>query len=267
MTNENLKLMLETCDISQGKVVKEIDNLKALLLEDIKFMDCRYANGNASIHPYTFLVILHDDEKAGIILKMTPDKVFNSGDIHCYIFENFRNRHILSRIMGDKFLSELWPDIKSISNNNPSTYFMTKHLAEITGYTTDEVNETYIVEPNDENYRRIINFKDLFGVDKELYFNITKEFHSDGLQYFEFDFTTSETLCILSKYNLDRIITLDSVELYYDNKNNIFKPILLHITAYKHGSSEFSSTFDIDFDKYGFIDVLYKWLNGEGWDR
>lgn len=126
MTNDTLSHVLRNINLSKGKLVRVVDNCEAVLIEHHKTVmnrpDYRY------VGYYDYLILLKDGIKAGIILKC------DSVDIHVYVYPRFRDQHIVSKLISDGFLKELWPDIESVTCVNYREYEKIKHLAEIGGY-------------------------------------------------------------------------------------------------------------------------------------
>lgn len=123
MTNESMRNILKRISAEDGHSVRKVDNLEAVLVEGFKtYVMRQYTNY------YDYLLLLQDGEKAGIILKC------DSVDIFIYVYRKFRNQRVVSRLIGESFLKNLWPDIESITCSNVSNYKKIKHLAEIAGY-------------------------------------------------------------------------------------------------------------------------------------
>ena len=130
MTDKTLSYVLRAIDISKGKVVRKVDNLTAVLVNNHKTVN-HQTNGRY-VGLYDYLVLLCNGKKSGIILKC------GSVDIHTYVFHNYRNQHIVSRLTGNGFLKELWPDIESVTCVNREEYERIKHLAEIAGFVLQD---------------------------------------------------------------------------------------------------------------------------------
>lgn len=126
MTDRTLSYVLRSLDISKGTIVREVDNLTAVLFNDHRTVVVR-PNGRY-VDRYDYLVLLCDGKKAGIILKC------GSVDIHTYVYQRYRKQHIVSRLTRDGFLKKLWPDIDSVTCVNSDEYERIKHLAEIAGF-------------------------------------------------------------------------------------------------------------------------------------
>ena len=127
MTNLTLSRVLTTTDLSNGTVVKKVGNLEAILLtkKSTVLMSDRVKKDTDS---YTYLFITHEGQRVAIILKC------GMVDVHFYVYPKYRGRHYLSSIIGDGFLKELWPDVRSISSVDSSQDEMIKHLAKISGF-------------------------------------------------------------------------------------------------------------------------------------
>lgn len=126
MTNNTLSYVLRNIDLSKGKLVRTVGDLDAVLIEHHKTVTI---NSNGRFEGfYDYLILLKDGTKAGIILKC--DFV----DIHVYVYPKYREQHVVSRLTGDGFLKELWPDIDSVTCANRDEYDRVKYLAEIAGF-------------------------------------------------------------------------------------------------------------------------------------
>lgn len=126
MTNNTLSHVLRSINLSRGKTVRTVDNLEAVLVENHRTMETN-PNGRF-VGYYDYLILLYSGTKAGIILKC------GSVDIHVYVYPQFREQHIVSRLTGEGFLRELWPDIESVTCANYFEYDRVKHLAALAGF-------------------------------------------------------------------------------------------------------------------------------------
>ena len=126
MTNDTLSHVLRKIDLSKGKLVRTVDDLEAVLIENHKTVT--KGSDRNFIGYYDYLILLKNGAKAGIILKC------DSVDIHVYVYPQYRNQHIVSRLTDDGFLKELWPDIDSVTCANIFEYEKIKYLAEIAGF-------------------------------------------------------------------------------------------------------------------------------------
>lgn len=126
MTDKTLSYVLRSIDVSKGEIVREVDDLTAVLIKNHKTV-MHQTNGRY-VGLYDYLILLCGGKKAGIILKC------DSVDIHTYVFRNYRNQHIVSKLTRDGFLKRLWPDIDSVTCVNWEEYDRIKHLAEIAGF-------------------------------------------------------------------------------------------------------------------------------------
>ena len=127
MTNLTLSRVLTTTDLSKGTVVKRVGNLEAILLtkKSTVLMGDRVKTDTDT---YTYLFITYEGQRVAIILKC------GMVDVHFYVYPKYRGKHYLSSIIGDGFLKELWPDVRSISSVDSSQDEMIKHLAKISGF-------------------------------------------------------------------------------------------------------------------------------------
>lgn len=127
MKNETLSRVLRGIDVSKGHIVRTVDDLKAVLLENHKTVTTN--SGYRYVGYYDYIILMKEETKAGIILKCDFE------DVHVYVFPRFRNQHIVSRITGEGFLKKLWPEIETVTCANKEEYERIKHLAEIAGYS------------------------------------------------------------------------------------------------------------------------------------
>ena len=127
MTNLTLSRVLTTTDLSKGTVVKRVGNLEAILLtkKSTVLMGDRVKTDTDT---YTYLFITYEGQRVAIILKC------GMVDVHFYVYPKYRGKHYLSSIIGDGFLKELWPDVRSISSVDSSQDEIIKHLAKISGF-------------------------------------------------------------------------------------------------------------------------------------
>lgn len=126
MTNNTLSYVLRNIDVTKGILVRTVGNLSAVLIENHKTVETN-SNGRF-VNFYDYLILLKDEEKAGIILKC------GSVDIHVYVYPKYRKQHIVSTLTGGGFLKDLWPDIDSVTCANRNEYDRIKYLAEISGF-------------------------------------------------------------------------------------------------------------------------------------
>lgn len=126
MTNDTLSHVLRKIDILKGYLVRKVDDLEAVLIENHKTVTIN-SNGRF-VDYYDYLILLKNGAKAGIILKC------DSVDIHVYVYPKYRNQHIVSRLTGDNFLKKLWSDIDSVTCANKCEYEKIKYLAESAGF-------------------------------------------------------------------------------------------------------------------------------------
>lgn len=127
MTNNQLYRMLKNMDPSEGRSVRAVDDLEAVLMANHKTVSV--TNHQKFTHYHDYLVLLKAGEKAGIILNC------DSVDVHAYVLRKYRGQHIVSKLTNNGFLKNLWPDIDSVTCANPREYDKLKHLAEIAGFT------------------------------------------------------------------------------------------------------------------------------------
>ena len=126
MTNDTLSHVLRNIDLSKGNLIRTVNNLEAVLIEHHKTVTIN--SGRRYIGYYDYLILLKDGAKVGIILKC------DTVDIHVYVYPRYRDQHIVSKLTGDGFLKELWPDIDSVTCANRREYEKIKYLAEIAGF-------------------------------------------------------------------------------------------------------------------------------------
>lgn len=126
MTNNTLSYVLRNIDLTKGVLVRTVGNLNAILIENHKTVTTN--SYGRFVGFYDYLILLKDREKVGIILKC------DSVDVHVYVYPKYREQHIVSTLIGDGFLKELWPDIDSVTCANYKEYERIKYLAEIAGF-------------------------------------------------------------------------------------------------------------------------------------
>lgn len=126
MTNKKLSYVLKRIDLSKGRIVRTVDDMQAVLLED--YPTYQIYNGKKYESEDTYLILLKNNEKAGILQKLYDD-------IHAYVLRRYRNQHVLSRLTDNGFLKALWPDITSVTCCNPKESIRIRHLVENSGLT------------------------------------------------------------------------------------------------------------------------------------
>lgn len=126
MTNDTLSHVLRNIDLSKGHLVRTVDNLEAILIENHKTVETNF--DRRYIGYYDYLILLKDGVKTGIILKC------GCVDIHVYVYPKYRDQHIVSKLTGNGFLKELWPDIESVTCANRREYEKIKYLVENAGF-------------------------------------------------------------------------------------------------------------------------------------
>ena len=136
MTNIQLSYILKNMNLSEGKSVRVVDDLEAILMKDHETRTV--TDHRRRIHYHDYLVLLKGGEKAGILLNC------DSKDIHAYVLRKYRNQHIVSRLTDNGFLKELWPDVNSVTCADLNNYDKVKHLAEIAGYSLNDESLTWV---------------------------------------------------------------------------------------------------------------------------
>lgn len=136
MTNIQLSHILKNMNLSEGKSVRVVDDLEAILMKD--HATRTVTDHRRYTHYYDYLVLLKGGEKAGILLKC------DSVDIHAYVLRKYRNQHIVSRLTDNGFLKELWPDVNSVTCADLNNYDKVKHLAEIAGYSLRDTSLVWV---------------------------------------------------------------------------------------------------------------------------
>lgn len=126
MTNNTLSHILRNIDLLKGHLVRSVDNLDAVLIERHRTVTMN--SGHRFIGYYDYLILLKDGMKAGIIQKCDFE------DIHVYVYEKYRNQHVVSKLTGEGFWKKIWPDIDSVTCANRKEYEKIKYLAEIAGF-------------------------------------------------------------------------------------------------------------------------------------
>jgi hypothetical protein len=126
MTDITLSHVLRAIDINKGAVVREVDNLKAVLVNGHKTVT--KVNGKLYVDYNNYLVFLCNEKKVGGLLQC------GTVDIHAYMFHQYRDQRIVSRLIGDGFLKKLWPNMRYVTCVNLDEYDRIKHLVEIAGF-------------------------------------------------------------------------------------------------------------------------------------
>ena len=126
MTNNQLSHVLRNIDLSNGYIVRMVNNLEAVLIEHHKSVTTN--SGRRYIEYYDYLILLKDRKKTGIIMKC------QFMDVHVYMYPQYRNQHILSRLSGGGFLKKIWSDIESAKCENRNEYAKIKYLVENAGF-------------------------------------------------------------------------------------------------------------------------------------
>ena len=130
MTNEDLKEYLKKANIKDGKVVRCVDNLKAVLISfPLEHPYVFKRDPNLTEHnEYEFLILVCNGKKAGIIFNMSPV------DIHIYMRKKYRKQHIASRLIGNGFLKKLCPNIETCTCLSYFYYDEVESLVTNAGY-------------------------------------------------------------------------------------------------------------------------------------
>lgn len=98
------------------------------------------------LHPSLeeFLIITENGIKQAIIHNC------NNSDLHWYVYQNWRDRHVLSNALRTGIIKETWPDITSVTccynwdDNKVQKYQMTKHLASLADLEVHDGNTCWI---------------------------------------------------------------------------------------------------------------------------
>ncbi len=125
MTNPQLYRILKGMDLSEGRSVRVVDDLEAILME--QYETRTVTDGKRYNHSHDYLVLLKNGEKAGILLNC------DSVDVHAYVLRKYRKQHIVSRLTNNGFLKKIWPDVDSVTCADLYNYDKVKHLVEISG--------------------------------------------------------------------------------------------------------------------------------------
>ncbi len=261
MTNEFLQKLLLTTDISKGRCIKQVGNIKAIFMKNISVeVPVNGRMDNIITVVYDYIVLVKDETIIiGGMLKM------ENKDVHILIFDEFRGKGYCSKIMKDNFLKRIWRD-SEISCNTPDQYFKVRHLVESSGLRLVDINEP-LYELSDDSYYKIVRFGDLYDINNDFYTKfinllMSKNVQSELLRLSRGDNGTF----ILSKGNISYIISIDNIVLFKDDKNNTWNPVLINISLIKYGFNEYSVSFDISDESRlnTAIKSIGSWLSGKG---
>ena len=144
MTNEKLKRELITIRLEDCEEI--IDDYIYYIKKKVRErMYNASDNYSYNIKEREFIVIANQGVKQGIILR------HGEKDLHWYVLEQWRDKHILSNALRTGVLNMIWPENKTVTccydygENPEEKYAQTKHLADIAGLEiTDE--DTAIIE-------------------------------------------------------------------------------------------------------------------------
>ena len=125
MENIQVYRILKGMDLSEGRSVRVVDDLEAVLMEQHETRTV--TDGKLYKHYHDYLVLLKNGEKAGILLNC------DSVDVHAYVLQKYRKQHIVSRLTNNGFLKKIWPDVDSVTCADLYNYDKVKHLVEISG--------------------------------------------------------------------------------------------------------------------------------------
>lgn len=133
MTDKTISYSLRNCDISKGKVVREVDSLKAILItKRIREPIWTNKERKSCSKVYNCLVLLCNDKKVGMIVR------FPRSDVHLFIFEKYRDKRYMSRLIDNGLLKQLWSDIDECHIVNMEEFNRIEHLLHIAGFSVCE---------------------------------------------------------------------------------------------------------------------------------
>lgn len=94
MTNDTLSHVLRRINLSEGYVVRAVDDLEAILIKNHKTVETNSSGRYVGF--YDYLILLKNGARAGIILKCS------SVDIHVYVYPRIAIRFYDTKIVGKK---------------------------------------------------------------------------------------------------------------------------------------------------------------------
>ena len=124
MHNDKLKYVLKNTKLDKCEVI--VDNYLYYIKKNIR-------NGSCFIKNCEFIIIAENEVKQAIIYNMADQ------DLHWYVLEEWREKHVLSNALRTDVIKQVWPDVKTITccyeygENYKDKLNQTKHLAKIAG--------------------------------------------------------------------------------------------------------------------------------------
>lgn len=143
MTNETLSHILRNLKLENCEWIRDNIYYIKKTVRQICY-SCTTGTERATYTKYEFLVIAEEGIKKAIIL--------NCGDLdlHWYVFNRWRGRHILSDALRSGIIKEIWPKITSVTccydwdDDKEEKYRMTKYLASLAGLQMSDEKTCWI---------------------------------------------------------------------------------------------------------------------------
>lgn len=132
MKNEDVLNLVRRCRLKSGKVLipNKAYMFKRRFLTRVGF---KFYNNEEEI-----IVLVENDKKVGGVYRM------GTFDLHCVLYEKYRNCHIMSSFFKTGIIQELWPENKSVKLCDVYTreeYEKKKYLATLLGMTVKNADE------------------------------------------------------------------------------------------------------------------------------
>lgn len=124
MNNNDLNRILKKIDLYKCQII--VDNYLYYLRKDIKDGECVIKNCE-------FIIVAKNKIKQAIIYNM------ENQDLHWYVLEKWRCKHVLSNALRTGVIKQTWPNVEAITccceygENYEYKLSQTKYLAEIAG--------------------------------------------------------------------------------------------------------------------------------------
>lgn len=252
MTNKSLSYLTDKIDINDYKECYGIDNNIILL----KFDNYSYDNFDGY-----YLLIVYNGKRAGIIYNMDND------DLHIYLHESFRNIGIMSTIMRSGIINKAWPNFGNyITCTSPTEYFKTQHLAKLAKYEfCGPTNPDSIYYENDraKGLVRVQKFNNI-NFDASLFREISGNIKYFNLRYelLTFEGTKHSIFAVEGDFGLSRLIVLENVTFFKDERSRRWMPVMMKVSHYVHGHKSYDKHYFIgDGRLEDIFRYLKNWLN------
>ena len=122
MTDNEMRSILKDISIKGKEPVVSVDDITVYRASHLLSMIWPFT-GEEKKYDGDFLVILKDDERAGLMHTCADENVY------WYIAKKFRGQHVLSRVLRTNIIKKTWPDTKGITYIKPGKGRINHHLA------------------------------------------------------------------------------------------------------------------------------------------